>query len=87
MAKALKSVGIPRPLDDLGRVVVAKEYRNLLQIDRGTQMCQTLLTDPETGRVAGILFTPLEWVADPASAPYIDWALEQLSKQKKGEGR
>lgn len=80
----LQSVGVTRPVDDLGRVTVAKEYRQLMGLRPGDQLLHTLVVDGETGRVRGVLLQPTEWVTDPASAPLLRDALQQLREGRQG---
>lgn len=84
MMDRLQAVGVLRTLDELGRLTIAKEYRDVMCVRPGTQLLHTLVVDGETGRVRGVLLQPTEWVTDPASAPLLRDALQQLREGRQG---
>lgn len=83
MIERMQAVGVPRALDDLGRLVIAKEFRDLMGARPGDQLLHTLVVDETTGRLRGVLLQPMEWVIDPTSAPMLDDALRQLREGRR----
>lgn len=58
---ALTRTGITRRLDDLGRVVMPKEFRDLAGINTGDILFVSLVSD-DNGNMKGFLLEPADWV-------------------------
>ncbi len=70
--------GIIRPLDELGRVVLAMEYRRVGNLQPKDALMQSLVVDSESGRVVGILVEPVNWLFDPDAAPKLTDMLNEV---------
>lgn len=85
MARTYRT-GIVRASDNLGRVVLSKEMRDLGGIQPGDHIMQTLVVDEITGRIRGILLEPVAWVVDETEAPEFKARLAGMLKvQGRGE--
>lgn len=83
MAQTLRT-GLIRNLDELGRVVLAMEFRRTGNINPGDAVMQTMLVDRETGRIRGVLLEPLAWVVTPETAPMLQDLLQVLQPVAEG---
>lgn len=67
--------GIVRNMDQLGRVVLAKDFCRMSGIVPETPLMQTLIVDANTGRVRGLLLEPVAWIAGAQEGPTYNEAI------------
>ncbi len=70
--------GVIRQVDELGRVVLAIEYRKAGNIQTKDVLIQSLVVDVESGRLVGILLEPADWVLSQDGAPKLIDMLNEI---------